>query len=302
MITVAGEALIDLVVGRDGAVTAHLGGGPFNVARIAAMLGAPVQFVGQLGGDAFGRRLRAELERLGVGLVVGEPGRAPTTLAVAELDDGGAAHYSFHLDGTSAAQLAPDEVAPAALRATTALATGGLALVVEPTASTLLDLLVRAPDAATVVLDPNCRPSAIAAPARYPESVRRFVPHATIVKASVEDLGVLDPAVDARTAARRLLTLGPVAVVVTDGPRPIRIHTAADEREVEVEPARVVDTVGAGDAFLGGLLTWWVQQGAAREWAADIESLAAAAAAAAQVARAACTVAGANLPDDFQWR
>jgi fructokinase len=250
----------------------------------------------------FGRRLRAELGRLRVALAVPEASRAPTTLAIVEVGDDGAARYRFHLAGTAAAELAPHDVASGALRDATAIATGGLALVAEPTASTLLELLAHAPDRATVVLDPNCRPGAIADPGRYPGAVQRFLRYAEIVKLSVEDLGVLDPSTDAGTAARRLLALGPVAVVVTDGPAPLRIYTAREERRVIVDPVRVVDTVGAGDALLAGLLAWWTERGLERECAADVDALVQGTEAAVRVARAACTVAGANLPATFKWR
>ena len=66
MITVAGEALIDIVVGASGRVTAHPGGAPFNVARTIARLGGECQFVGKLSSDAFGEQLRAALEQDGV--------------------------------------------------------------------------------------------------------------------------------------------------------------------------------------------------------------------------------------------
>ena len=185
MITVAGEALIDLVVDGSDGVTAHLGGGPFNGARIAGMLGASCRFVGRFGDDAFGRRLRAELDRLDVTVAAREPTRAPTTLAVAELDGDGTARYRFHLEGTSAAQLSPHDIASDELADAAAIATGGLALIAEPTASTVLGLLAQAPPTVTVVLDPNCRPSAIPDPRRYPALVRRFLVHADIVKCSV---------------------------------------------------------------------------------------------------------------------
>src|SRR5690348_1882441 len=104
-VAVAGEALIDLVVGADGRLDAHPGGGPFNAARAMARLGAPTTFLGRLAGDGFGRLLRAQLAADGVGIAVPEPSTSPSTLAVVALDDAGVASYSFYLDGTSVADL-----------------------------------------------------------------------------------------------------------------------------------------------------------------------------------------------------
>ena len=61
MITVAGEALIDLIVDQAGQVDPRMGGGPFNVARAVARLGQPVTFLGRLSGDRFGQLMRADL-------------------------------------------------------------------------------------------------------------------------------------------------------------------------------------------------------------------------------------------------
>ena len=72
------------------------------------MLGGSVRFVGRLADDAFGHRLHAELERLGVGLVIGGLSRAPTTLAIAELDQRGRARLPLpsrrDLGGTALAR------------------------------------------------------------------------------------------------------------------------------------------------------------------------------------------------------
>ena len=81
MITVAGEALIDLIVDPAGHVDPRLGGGPFNVSRTVARLGLPVAFLGRLSGDRFGQLMRADLDRHGVKIAVEAPTEAPTTPA-----------------------------------------------------------------------------------------------------------------------------------------------------------------------------------------------------------------------------
>ena len=61
MITVAHEALIDLIVDADGHVDPRLGGAGFNVTRAVARLGRPVAYLGRLSGDRFGQLIRANL-------------------------------------------------------------------------------------------------------------------------------------------------------------------------------------------------------------------------------------------------
>src|SRR3954449_2972991 len=108
-IVVTGEALVDLVLGRDDALTAHPGGGPYNVARTIGRLEQPVAYLGRLSADRFGSRLRRELEADGVDLSAGVGTDAPTTLALAELDESGAATYRFYAEGTSAPGLTPED-------------------------------------------------------------------------------------------------------------------------------------------------------------------------------------------------
>ncbi len=300
IITVAGEALVDLLVAPSGAVTAHPGGAPFNVSRMIARLGGRCQFLGRVGDDAFGRRLQGALEECQVSLPV-PPASAPTTLAVAELDDAGVADYRFYLEGTAAGQMAPADVPAGVFESTRAIALGGLGLLIEPIASTLIGLVAAAPHAATVLLDPNCRPQAIRDLNAYRASVDAFVRRSDLLKVSVDDLAVLAPGMDANTAARRYLDQHPAAVLVTDGPGPVTIHTADAQRSVPVPEVDVVDTIGAGDAFVAGVLTWWLQHECERDQAGELDTLLEAAVAGVAVAAVACTTAGANLPADFAW-
>ena len=81
MITVAGEALIDLVIDASGSVTAVPGGAGFNVARMIARLGGDCQYLGKLSDDGFGEQLRTSLVQDGVRIGAPDPTPAPTTRA-----------------------------------------------------------------------------------------------------------------------------------------------------------------------------------------------------------------------------
>ena len=285
-VVVTGEALIDLVVGVDGSLAAHPGGGPYNVARTLGRLGAPVAYLGGLSTDRFGRSLRSELERDGVVLDWAASVDVPTTLALAELDAAGAASYRFYSEGTSAAELVkalPPDV--------DVLYLGTLGLVLEPLATSLEMLDV--PADALVALDPNCRPSAIAFPAAYRERLARLLARADVLKVSEDDLAWLSPGVDAVPAARALLRDGAVALV-TLGEQGAAVVTAAGEVAIAPVPVSVVDTIGAGDAFMGGFLAAWHPRGRAE--LGDLEAVAEAARFAARVAAITCSRAGADPP------
>ena len=137
VIVVAGEALIDLIVHPDGHLAAVPGGGPFNTSRTIARLGGEVAFLGRLSEDRFGQQLRGALMADGVDLSFTETTDAPTTLAVAELDDRGAATYRFHTADTSVPGLSSAAIERAVASAPTALHVGTLGLVLEPIASGL---------------------------------------------------------------------------------------------------------------------------------------------------------------------
>ena len=83
-------------------------------------------------------------------------------------------------------------------------------------------LLADVPPDALVMLDPNCRPGAIADRAAYLGRIGRIAARADVVKASVEDLAYLYPGSPPAEAAESLLAAGPTLVLVTDGPRPAR--------------------------------------------------------------------------------
>ena len=94
---VVGEALVDIVVDREGEQAEHVGGSPANVAVGLARLDHAVDFATWLGRDDRGRRISDHLERHAVHVLPESFGAAPTSTAVATLDASGAATYEFDL-------------------------------------------------------------------------------------------------------------------------------------------------------------------------------------------------------------
>ena len=293
MILVAGEALVDLVIDPDGAVTAALGGAPFNTARAGGRLGADVAFLGTISIDRFGTMLAARLAADGVSTDPVVRIDLPTTLAAAELNERGAASYRFYIQGTSAPALAVvPEIEP------DLLFTGGLGLVLEPMAETIEALVTERSRDAMVIVDVNCRPLVVPERLSYVARVDRVVAHADVVKVSDEDLAYLLPGVDPKLAARRLLDRGPKAVLLTAGGSATHVLTADGEATVPVEPVEVVDTIGAGDTFGGGFMSWWSASGLGAAEAGELDGLVPAVEAANTVAGIVCTRRGADPP----WR
>jgi len=296
VIVVAGEALVDLILGPDGGLTAIPGGGPYNTARTIARLGQRVTFLGRISTDRFGRDLRADLARDGVaadGVIETDD---PTTLAVVELDEHGVAGYHFYVDGTSAAGLT-DTDAVAVMAATgTALHVGTLGLVLEPVGTTIERLVEASDPGRLVMLDPNCRRSATPDPAAFRARIERIACRADVVKVSEDDLRFLAPDDGPERMIERLLELGVRVVLRTHGGDDVEIRTRSGRATVAVPAVDVVDTVGAGDAFGGGFLASWTGAGRGRDDLASMELICDSVQVAVRVAALSCARPGADPP------
>jgi fructokinase len=296
VIVVAGEALIDLVLSPTDDLAAHPGGGPFNTARTLGRLEQPVAYLGCISEDRLGTRLRQGLTDDGVSLDAAVSTSRPTTLALAEIDQTGSASYRFYTDGTSAAGLTPEAALSVLPGSVGMLHVGTLGLVLEPLATALEAVVEAVAGRALIMVDPNCRPPLIPDRDVYRGRLAGTLRSAQLVKASVEDLAWLDPGQSAASAARRLLSDGPLVGVVTLGAEGALVVTADAELEIPAPPAELVDTIGAGDSFSGGFLAWWRMHGLAREDLRDLDAVAAATRFACLVAARTCERAGASPP------
>ena len=272
------------------------GGGPFNTARTIGRLGGQVAFLGRLSTDRFGGMLHDALTESEVDLSLTEGTDAPTTLAIAEIDEAGVASYRFHTADTSAADLSHEAIDRALAMRPRAVHLGTLGLVLEPVAEALAAEIAAVGVDTLVMLDPNCRPRVIRDRAAYLDRLERIERRADVVKVSTDDLAYLAPDRLPAAAAGAILDRGPSVVLVTDGPRPVLIVTTAGVVQVPVPAVAVVDTVGAGDAFGGGFLARWLERGAGPADLADSAAVHDAVAFAVAVSVRTCQRPGADPP------
>ncbi|MEE6179874.1 carbohydrate kinase family protein [Mycobacterium sp. 050134] len=238
---VIGESLID-IVGND----EYVGGSPLNIAVGLGRLGRGVDLLTHIGDDAAGRRIADYVKAADAQLVSGSMTAARTPTATATIAGDGSATYAFDLDWQLSGT--PDVPPPLFVH------TGSIAAVLEPGCVAVAALLDIYRTSATVTLDPNVRPSLIADPTMARERILRLVKRSDVVKVSDEDLRWIAPAHAPEQTARAWLASGPAIVAVTMGEHGSRAFCAAGEVQVTARPVRVVDTIGAGDAFMVGLL------------------------------------------------
>ena len=297
MIVVAGESLIDMVPTGNGSFRAVPGGGPFNVARTIARLGETCAYLGSLSTDGFGQLLRENLVESHVDDSSAPSTDSPTTLALAWLDEAGAASYLFYVDGTSAAELSADQArAVVAEKAPRILYVGTLGLVLEPVASSVETVVASLPEDVLLVVDPNCRPTILETHPAARGRLERILRRADVVKVSTDDAEYLYPNRDAPAAAEEILGHGPQVVLLTDGANDVRIVTGSDQLRVAVPRVAIADTIGAGDSFCGGFVAWWHQRELGRAELSNRSLLTAATEFATAVSAVTCQRVGADPP------
>jgi fructokinase len=257
MIVICGEALVDLTGSRFDGVEAYVptpGGGPYNIAIGLGRLGAPVAYLGRISRDFFGDQLRARLLASGVNRRYLRDGPEPTTLAFVHHEPGREPEYAFYAEGTADRKLLPTDLPDGFPAEVAVIHFGSLSLVLEPAASTLEALMAREYGRHLISLDPNVRPNVIGDRLAYRKRLEGWLPSVDLVKVSRADLAWLYPGEPLEPVARRWLSHGPALVVVTLGPDGSTAFTSAGVRQVDGVKVDVVDTVGAGDAFMSGLL------------------------------------------------
>lgn len=249
---IIGEALIDRVIHPDGRATESPGGSPANVALALGRLGRHPKLVTSIGRDAAGEVVSSWLAESGVELAVLCPEGSSTAIATALLDARGDATYEFDIEWALREDIHIDS---------DVVHVGSIAALLQPGADVVLGLVKSARDRATVTYDPNVRPALIDDRNFAAQRIEELVGLADVVKASEDDLRWLYPGLSLEESSEAWLLLGPSIIVVTLGSGGAFCLAAAGRVDCAAVTVDVVDTVGAGDSFMGALIDGLITKG-----------------------------------------
>ncbi|WP_345752127.1 sugar kinase [Microbacterium rhizophilus] len=231
------------------------GGAESNVAIAAARLGADATWIGRIGDDAFGRRIVRGIRGEGVDVVATIDPEAPTALMVKDRPSLGRTRVVYYRAGNAGSRIGVEDVPQDVVASARIFHFTGIALALSgPSAETVL-AAARAARAggALVSFDLNHRSKLWSAEAAG-RAFREAFALADIVFAGDDEAALAVGEGSPAELAERIAAYGPREVIIKLGEH--GAYALEGDRTHEQPSFRVdvADTVGAGDAFVGGYL------------------------------------------------
>lgn len=274
-----GEMLIDFIPDSsktNGTLSyqPHPGGAVANAAVALARLGGAARFIGKLGEDSFGRLLLHALQENQVDTrYVSTTKQGNTTLALVTLREHGQREFSFYRQQTADTLLETSDLAESAWEDVVICHAGSVLLASNPARSATLEALEQAFLRGQLsTFDVNARPALWSSETMLRDTLAQVVTRVDLLKFSAEEAHYLDTALteplDPADSQRlyvfgqKLLTQGPSLVIITRGPLGALLINDQQCIETSARTRQVIDTTGAGDAFMGAILHRLIE----RDW------------------------------------
>ncbi|GAA3728452.1 sugar kinase [Leifsonia bigeumensis] len=236
-----------------------IGGAESNVAIALTRLGTPAHWIGRVGADSLGERVQRELRAEGVGLHANADPDAPTGLMVKERRTAGSSHVWYYRAGSAGSRLSPEDIPEGLIAGAAVLHVTGITPALSASAADAVwEAIGIARDAGVPVsFDVNHRAALWRDrdPGEPGTLYRDLARNATILFAGDDEARLLIPDIDEPLAlASAIGELGPTQVVIKRGALGCVAIIDGLQYTQEAVPVKVVDTVGAGDAFVAGYL------------------------------------------------
>lgn len=261
---VTGDAVVDLIPDTESTYLKCPGGAPANVAVAIARLGGQAAFFGRVGQDPLGRFMKQTLTAEHVDTeFMRLDDKQRTSTVIVDLDDSGERSFTFMVK-PSADQFLQLEDLPQ-FQSGDWLHVCSIALANEPSRSSTLEAMRQIKAAGGFVsFDPNLREEVWAEPAELKPVVSQAIELADVVKFSDDELMFLT---ETNTLAAGLTAVEKyhnTLVLITQGAKGALVVFNNEQRLISGQAVKPVDTTGAGDAFVGGLLAKLSQH---KDWA-----------------------------------
>jgi fructokinase len=240
------------------------GGAPANVLSSLAKLGKNTAFIGKVGDDQFGHYLHNNLRGSGIntkGLVFSKDTR--TTLAFVHLDDQGDRSFSFYRSPGADMMLSEKEVDLEMISNARVFHFGSISMTHEPSASATLKAAAYAKEQGLLIsFDPNLRENLWDVLTQAKERMEQGLSFADVVKISEEELEFISGTKDLEKGSSYLSDRFNIPLIlVTLGAKGCFYRLGSETGQRSGYQVQAVDTTGAGDAFLGGMLYQIMEKG-----------------------------------------
>ncbi len=249
-----GDAVVDLIPDTESTYLKCPGGAPANVAVAIARLGGNTAFFGRVGQDPLGRFMKHTLSQENVNteaMLLDEAHR--TSTVIVDLDDSGERSFTFMVKPSADQFLELADIP--SFNQGEWLHVCSIALANEPSRSTTLEAMRRIKQAGGFVsFDPNLREEVWANPEELIPVVRQAIELADVVKFSDDELMHLTQTDSLEQGIEALSVFNNTLVLITQGAKGALVLFNGEQELISGQAVKPVDTTGAGDAFVGGLL------------------------------------------------
>ncbi|MGY3777017.1 carbohydrate kinase family protein [Helcococcus sueciensis] len=260
-----GEMLIDFIPNKINcglkdveSFTKMAGGAPANVAVAASKLGSEAYYVGMVGKDAFGDFLIDTVKSYGVkNEYIYQTEQANTSLAFVSLMDNGQREFSFYRNPGADMLLEEEHVEAIDLEKGDLISFCSVDLIEAPVKYATKRFLEKANEVgATVLFDPNLRFNLWNDLDELKEIVLEFVKYAQIIKISDDELEFITGHSDEEKAIEFIKNITDSNIIITRGSKGSYAEFGDFKVERSISKVEAIDTTGAGDAFVGGILNF----------------------------------------------